>query len=48
MREGLGIWSMGERARLLGGRLQIRSVAGKGTIIDVRVPLEQPLAKAIA
>jgi signal transduction histidine kinase len=48
MREGLGIWSMGERASLLGGRLQIRSVAGKGTIIDVRVPLEQPLAKAIA
>jgi signal transduction histidine kinase len=43
MREGLGIWSMGERASLLGGRLQIRSVAGKGTIIDVRVPLEQPL-----
>lgn len=48
MREGLGIWSMGERARLLGGRFQIRSAVGKGTIIDVRVPLEQSLAKAIA
>lgn len=48
MREGLGIWSMGERARLLSGRFQIRSAVGKGTIIDVRVPLEQSLAKAIA
>jgi signal transduction histidine kinase len=39
-REGLGIRSMGERARLVGGRFQIHSEPGKGTRIDVCVPLQ--------
>ena len=37
--EGLGVRSMAERAHLLGGRFEIRSEAGKGTIVDVRLPL---------
>ena len=39
-RVGLGIRSMGERARLVGGRFQIHSEPGKGTRIDVCVPLQ--------
>jgi signal transduction histidine kinase len=38
-RVGLGIRSMGERARLVGGQFEIQSEPGKGTRIDVRVPL---------
>lgn len=45
MSEGLGIRSMKERARLLEGRLEIRSKAGEGTIIEVSLPL-QPKASA--
>jgi signal transduction histidine kinase len=40
MSEGLGVRSMEERARLLGGRFSVRSSAGMGTIIDVWLPLE--------
>jgi signal transduction histidine kinase len=36
---GLGIRSMGERARLVGGQFEIHSEPGKGTKIDVCVPL---------
>jgi signal transduction histidine kinase len=36
---GLGIPSMGERARLLGGHFEIQSEPGKGTRIEVSVPL---------
>jgi signal transduction histidine kinase/ABC-type uncharacterized transport system substrate-binding protein len=39
-RVGLGILSMGERARLVGGQFEIRSAPGKGTKIDVCVPLQ--------
>jgi signal transduction histidine kinase len=39
-RVGLGIRSMGERARLVGGRFAIHSEPGKGTRIDVCVPLQ--------
>jgi signal transduction histidine kinase len=39
-RVGLGILSMGERARLVGGQFEIRSASGKGTKIDVWVPLQ--------
>jgi signal transduction histidine kinase len=46
-REGLGTRSMAERAHLLGGRLEIRSKVGKGTIIAVRVPL-QPKSSSVA
>ena len=39
-RVGLGIRSMGERARLVGGQFDIRSEPGKGTRIDVWVPIQ--------
>jgi len=39
-RVGLGIRSMGERARLVGGQFEIHSEPGKGTRIDVCVPLQ--------
>lgn len=38
-RPSLGCASMGERVRLLGGRLGIKSAAGKGTTISAWVPL---------
>ncbi len=37
---GLGILSMRGRARVLGGEFEIHSKPGKGTRIDVWVPLE--------
>lgn len=40
-REGLGLISMQERARLVKGELRIASKKGKGTIVEVRVPLAQ-------
>jgi signal transduction histidine kinase/ABC-type uncharacterized transport system substrate-binding protein len=39
-RVGLGIRSMGERARLVGGQFEIHSKPGKGTKIVVCVPLQ--------
>jgi signal transduction histidine kinase len=39
-RVGLGIRSMGERARLVGGQFEIHSEPGKGTRIDVSVPVQ--------
>jgi signal transduction histidine kinase len=41
--ERLGSWSMGllgmrERARLVGGELEVRGTAGRGTVVAVRVP----------
>lgn len=43
-RPGLGIVSMRERARLVGGNLEITSAPGRGTIIKACVPLiERPL-----
>jgi len=36
--EGLGLSSIAERARILGGMLQIESVPGQGTRIEVAVP----------
>ncbi len=39
-REGLGLVSMKERARLAGGELNIISALGRGTTISVDVPLE--------
>ena len=37
---GLGIRSMGERARLVGGQFEIHSEPGEGTRIDVSVPFQ--------
>jgi signal transduction histidine kinase len=36
---GLGIRSMRERLRLLGGRFEIHSQPGEGTVVSVSVPL---------
>ena len=36
---GLGIRSMEERARLIGGQLKVRSTAGRGTTIELFAPL---------
>lgn len=38
-RGGFGLTGMGERARLLGGRLHIESEPGEGTLIEAIVPL---------
>ncbi|MBM3529379.1 MAG: hypothetical protein FJX62_14910 [Alphaproteobacteria bacterium] len=36
---GLGVWTMRERAALLGGRCDIDSAPGRGTTVRVRVPV---------
>ncbi len=38
---GFGLTGMGERARLLGGELKVRSTPGKGTTILFEIPLRQ-------
>ena len=38
----LGLLGMRERARLLGGDLQVRSAPGTGTVVHARVPLRIP------
>ena len=40
-RSGFGLTGMGERARLLGGELKVRSTQGKGTTVVFEVPLRQ-------
>jgi len=37
--QGLGLVSMAERARLLGGTFQVRSAPGAGTELRARIPL---------
>ncbi len=39
--QGLGLWSMHERVRLVGGRFEIHSETQEGTRIDVWVPLKK-------
>lgn len=39
-RGGVGLASMGERIRLVNGSLTVRSRAGQGTTIEVRIPLD--------
>ncbi len=39
-RRGIGIWSMRERVRTVGGRFEIHSEKQKGTRIDVWAPIE--------
>jgi signal transduction histidine kinase len=39
--QGLGLWSMQERVRLVDGRFEINSETHKGTRIDVWVPLKE-------
>jgi signal transduction histidine kinase len=38
-RSGFGLTGMGERARLLGGELKVRSTPGKGTTVLFEIPL---------
>jgi signal transduction histidine kinase len=40
--EHLGLLGMRERARLLGGRLDLHSSPGDGTEVEVAIPLEGP------
>ena len=37
---GLGLVSMRERARLIGGTLSISSTPGQGTLVTLELPLE--------
>ncbi len=39
---GLGLTSMRERAQMLGGTLDVRSIAGKGTHLQVDLPFTEP------
>jgi len=39
VKQGLGLLSMAERARLIGGRFEISSAPGAGTTIDVSTPV---------
>jgi signal transduction histidine kinase/streptogramin lyase len=38
---GFGLTGMGERARLLGGELKVRSIPGKGTTVLFEIPLRK-------
>jgi signal transduction histidine kinase/ligand-binding sensor domain-containing protein len=40
-RSGFGLTGMGERARLLGGELKVRSTQGRGTTVLFEIPLTQ-------
>ncbi len=44
--EGLGLVSIRERVRSIGGALQVRSAPGQGTSIEARVPVPDPAADA--
>lgn len=41
-RPGLGLISMSERAKLLGGRFELRSAPGKGVDLWMHIPLDPP------
>jgi signal transduction histidine kinase len=41
-RMSLGLLGMQERAHLVGGKVQITGVGGRGTVVTVRVPLSDP------
>jgi two-component system, NarL family, sensor histidine kinase UhpB len=39
--QGLGVTSMGERARILGGSLHIRTAPGAGTTLTIEIPMSE-------
>ena len=41
MEKGLGLAALNERAKMLGGSLQIRSQKGRGTRITCAIPVSQ-------
>jgi signal transduction histidine kinase len=41
---GLGLVSMAERARSVGGQLSVQSTVNQGTRIEVSIPVRQPAA----
>ena len=45
-RRGLGLMAMQERARMMGGSLEIKSEEGKGTRITFRIPMSRNLTGA--
>lgn len=44
--KGLGLTGMKERARLVHGTLRVQSQPGKGTLVEVEIPLRQPARQA--
>jgi signal transduction histidine kinase len=42
VRRTLGLLGMKERAAMIGGNLEIKSEPGKGTIVSISVPVQQP------
>jgi signal transduction histidine kinase len=44
-RDGLGLASMRERLRLIGGELTVTSRSGQGATIEARAPLASPLIR---
>ena len=44
---GLGLTSMRERLKIVGGQLSVRSESGKGTIVQALVPLPSSSAAAL-
>ena len=40
---GLGLFGLKERARIIGGTLNVRSETGKGTTVEIILPLEEKL-----
>lgn len=45
VKDGFGLKSMGERAKELGGKFNLATKPGKGTQIEVQVPVSQPAGK---
>ena len=46
--EGIGLLGMRERAALLGGRVDIRSSPGRGTVVRLSVPMERAEERSLA
>lgn len=38
-KDSLGLQGMAERMEMVGGRLEVRSSPGQGTLVEMRIPL---------